>query len=103
VQYTIDGTDNIFYVYDDGRVTDDLGNVICEADGFDCLELYIHELLAYGSTTTTTTEDYKQFIYTIDGESTVYIVWTNGTVFDEAGNVICAEGGESCLEDYISN
>jgi len=72
--------------------------MICPSGGAQCLEDYINGFLEGLSTTV----DYKQFTYTVGGETHTYTI--NGEIVtDDEDNLICETGGENCLDDYIDN
>ena len=43
----------------------------------------------------------KEVNATVGDKNTTFGVYLNGTVVDQDGTVICEQGGDQCLEDYI--
>lgn len=68
-------------------MTDNTGKVICATGGKSCLEIYVNTLIIKY-------DIIEKVTVLIDSKTHIYTIWRNGTVIDEAYNVVCVSGGK---------
>jgi len=91
--YDINGVKYAFVVWvADGKVTtDDPTAVVCTSGGEKCLSEYITTTFEIGGQDVSLSYDIKGVTYSFTMDS-------NGQSIDSNGNVVCATGGQECLD-----
>lgn len=80
---------NTFHIYENGKVTKDDGELICETGGKPCLDEWIANNLP------------RKVDRELEGTPLSFLVYGSGKVTDMEGNVICETGGEPCLDEWL--
>ena len=107
--YTIDGVVYEFHLYPDGSVESADGEVICTSGGETCLQAHIQSIVTSqttiqaAETTSSATTSSTVITYTIDGVDQRFTIHGDGSVVDANGAVICATGGQACLEAWVQS